>query len=302
MGHAVGMRKLGSLLLIETESQWRTMAARLPRLHAAGIQAEMVEAKHLAELEPLLDARRLLGACYHEHEGQVSPFALLSAFVYQARKRGLTLHPDAEVTGLVTRGGRITGVRTRQRDFSAGAVILCTGAWTPALGQMLGRIWRIPHVHGQALVTEAAPGLTLRNHIASAAFFEDAQNENKAAAAVLAISQTAEGHFLLGEAARLTDDLDALATPAGLTAIARLVARYFPTLQTLRLLRGWAASVAFTSDGLPFLGPVAGLTNLFMATAFKSTVIITPLVGRLMAQLVTTGRTDIDIAAFSPNR
>lgn len=298
----VGLRKLGSLLLIENEAQWQMMAARLPHLHAAGIQAEMVQAKHLAELEPLLDARRLLGACYHEHEGQVNPFALLTAFVNQARQRGLTLHPGVEVTGLVARGGRIMGARTRQRDFSAGAVILCTGAWTPVLGQMLGQTWQIPHVHGQALVTEAAPGLTLRNHIASAAFFEDAQGENEAAAAVLAISQTADGHFLLGEAARLTDDLGTRATPAGQTAIARLVARYFPALQRLRALRGWAAAVAFTPDGLPFLGPVAGLTHLFLATAFKSTVIVTPLVGRLVAQLVTTGRTDIDIAAFSPSR
>ena len=32
------------------------MAARLPRLHAAGIRAEMAPAERLAEIEPLLDA------------------------------------------------------------------------------------------------------------------------------------------------------------------------------------------------------------------------------------------------------
>jgi len=301
----LGLRKLGSLLLIENEAQWRMMAARLPRLRAAGIHAELVVAKHLPELEPLLDASRLLGACYHESEGQVNPFALLAAFVSKARNRGLALHLGTEVTGLATRGGRIQGVRTSQGDFSAPAVVLCTGAWTPALGRMLGRDWRIPHVHGQALVTEAAPDLRLRNHIASAAFFEDVQGETNADPAenaVLAISQTAEGHFLLGEAANRTDDLGVRATPAGQIAIARLIARYFPPLRWLRVLRGWAAAVAFTHDGLPFLGPVAELEGLILATAFKSTVIVTPLVGHLVAQLLTDGRTDLNIAPFSPDR
>jgi len=300
----VGLRKLGGLLLIETESQWQMMAARLPRLHAAGIQAELVEADHLPELEPLLDPTSVLGACYHEHEGQVNPFALTGAYVNQAQNLGLTLHLGSEITSFATRSGRIHGVRTSQGDFSAATAILCTGAWTPTIGKMLGRNWDIPHVHGQALVTEAAPHLRLRNHIASAAFFEDvhdAEDAVSAESAALAISQTAEGHFLLGEAAKTTAELGSTATPTGQAAIARLSARHFPALQQVRVLRGWAAPVAFTHDGLPFLGPVAGLDGLIVATAFKSTVIVTPLVGRIVADLVVNGYTNDNIIPFSPD-
>ena len=135
----VGRRKLGSLLLIETESQWQTMAARLPRLHAAGIPAELVTSAHLPELEPLLDPTTVLGACYYEHEGQVNPFKLLHAFVRRGREQGLTLHLGVEVTGLDIAGGRVQGVRTSQGEFSAGVVVLCTGAWTESLGWTLGR-------------------------------------------------------------------------------------------------------------------------------------------------------------------
>jgi sarcosine oxidase subunit beta len=305
LGRPVGLRKLGGLLLIETESQWRMMAARLPQLHAAGIRAEMVAADQLPELEPLLDPTTVLGACYHEHEGQVNPFALMSAYVNKARSLGLTLYLDAEITDFATRSGRIQGVRTSQDDFSASTVILCTGAWTPAIGRMLGRTWDIPHVHGQALVTEAAPHLRLKNHIASAAFFEDVHGEDDAVSAesaVLAISQTAEGHFLLGEAAKTTAELGSTATPTGQAAIAHLSARHFPALRDLRVLRGWAAPVAFTNDGLPFLGSVDGLDGLILATAFKSTVIVTPLVGRIVTDLVVNNYTNTVITPFSPDR
>lgn len=297
----VGYREIGGLLLIETESQWQLMANRLPALHAAGIAAELVPAERLPEIEPLLDPTSVLGACYHPYEGQVYPFALMGAYIRRGRERGLALHTQTTVTGFALSGGRLTGVTTDRGPFSAGTVILTTGAWTPQLGQLLGRRWQVPHVHGQAIVTEPTERL-LRNHIASAAFFEEMHDAGDGAGAVLAISQATHGHFLLGEAGVVTDDLGTTATAAGQTAIAALVGRYFPALRRLRVLRGWATPVAFTGDGLPFLGPVGGIDGLILATAFKSTVIVTPLVGETVAKLVTGGRTGLDLSPFSPDR
>ena len=307
LGCSVGYRRVGSLLLIETAAQWQIMAARLPALHAAGIRAELVPAESLAELEPLLDRRVVLGACYHADEGQVSPFLFMAAFLREGRRHGLAVHPHTEVTGFDLAGGRLTGLRAGDAHFSAGVTILTTGAWTPPLGRLLGRDglnrWAIPHVHGQALVTERSD-LRLNNHLSSAAFFE-AMHEGAGDAppgAVLAVAQTADGHFLLGEAGIITDDLGAQATLRGQAAIAREVGRFLPALASVRVLRGWAAPVAFTDDGLPFLGPVADLPGLILATAFKSTVVVTPLVGDAIAQLVCTGQSDLDLTPFSPDR
>jgi glycine/D-amino acid oxidase-like deaminating enzyme len=309
LGCSVGYRSVGSLLLIETEPQWQLMAARIPLLRAVGIQAELVPAERLAELEPLLDRRAVLGACYHPDEGQVSPFAFMAAYLRRGRQAGLSIHPHTEVTGFDILSGRMRGLIARDEQFSSDTVILTSGAWTPSLGRLLGRVWRIPHVHGQALVTERSD-LRLRNHLASAAFFESMHDEPAdasagavvTAGAVLAVSQTADGHFLLGEAGVITDDLGTHSTSAGQAAIAREVTRFLPTLSRLRVLRGWAAPVAFTGDGRPFLGPVDGLPGLILATAFKSTVIVAPLIGSTLAQLVCEGRTDLDLAAFSPDR
>ena len=299
LGCSVGYRPLGSLLLIETENQWHTMQARLPALHAAGINAEMVSADHVSELEPLLDHRSVLGACYYSTEGQVNPFGLMWAYVQKGQEQGLVFHTHTEVAGFDLHGGKVRRLHTNRGDFSAGVVILCTGAWTTRLGQQLGRQWGIQHVHGQAVVTETT-SLRLQNHIASAAFFEEMGEA--ASEAVLAISQTAHGNFLLGEVGQVTTDLGIAATPNGQTAIAALVGKHFPQLQRLRVLRGWAAPVAFTTDGLPYFGPVADVSGLILATAFKSTVIVTPLAGETIAQLVIDGRTTLDLTPFSPDR
>jgi D-hydroxyproline dehydrogenase subunit beta len=303
LGCSVGYRRVGSLLLIESEVQWQLMAARIPLLRAVGMRAELVPAERLAELEPLLDRRAVLGACYHPDEGQVWPFAFMAAYLRRGRQGGLSVHPQTEVTGFDIRNSRVRGLLTREGQFSSDTVILTSGAWTPGLGRLLGRNWGIPHVHGQALITERSD-LALRNHLSSAAFFESMHDEpvDAPAGAVLAVSQTADGHFLLGEAGVITDDLGTHSTWAGQAAVAREVTRFLPSLARLRVLRGWAAPVAFTADGLPFLGPVNGLPGVILATAFKSTVIVAPLIGSMVAQLVCEGRTDLDLAPFSPDR
>jgi sarcosine oxidase subunit beta len=303
LGCSLGYRRIGGLLLIETEPQWQKMAARLPALQAAGIAAELVPASRLSELEPLLDSTRVLGACYHADEGQLYPFALVWAYLRRACASGLTIHTHCEVTGLQVKGGQIRGVSTNQGEFSTGVVVLAAGAWTSDLGRSLGRTWNIPHVHGQAIVTERVDR-SLNNHIASAAFFEDIHEEadKPGPAAVLAISQSTHGNFLLGEAGVVGDSLGTEVTPGGQAAIAGLAVRFFPALRHLRVLRGWAAPVAFTTDNLPFFGPVGGISGLILAAAFKSTVIVTPLVGEIVTQLAVEGHTDFDLAPFSPDR
>lgn len=298
-----GYRTRGSLLVIENEAQWRVMAARLPALRRAGIAAELVPAERLPEIEPLLDPRATLGACYYPHEGQVWPFHFMQAYLRAGRRCGLALHRETEVTGFELAGGRLVGLRTTRGLFSAPVAVLTTGSWTAGLGRLLGCAWDIRNIHGQALVTEPA-GVALRNHLSSAAFFEamgDAEAGGRVKA-VLAVGQSPYGNLLLGEAGAGSEHLGAEATRAGQAAIAEEAARFLPHARRLRVLRGWAAPVAHTPDGRPYLGPVDGIDGLILAAAFKSTVIITPVVSRLVAQLVVSGRPELDLSAFSPQR
>ncbi len=300
--HKVGLRQIGGLLPIENETQWKIMAARLEVLHSAGIPAELVPAGRLIEVEPLIDPRGLLGGLYHAGEGQVDPFRLIWSYLVQARRRGLKEHYYTPVTGFMIQNDSLKGIVTPNGRYSAGCVVLCTGANTRQLGRLLGREWDIHYVLGQALATEPVE-LALRNHLASASFFEPAEDSQKGSVrANFALSQSPHGNLLLGEAMYEANHFQRHVPVQSLPAIAACVQRYFPSFLKLRVLRGWSAPVAHTSDSCPLLGPVAGLPGLYLAAAFRSTVIVTPLVGETVAQLVTQGRCKINIDPFSPER
>jgi sarcosine oxidase, subunit beta len=299
----VGLRRIGGLLLIENKAQWKLMESRLGALWAAGISSELVPAQRLREVEPFIDPAHLLGGLYHADEGQVDPFQLMRGYLVQARRRGLRECYFTEVTGFEVQNGRLRGIVTTEGRFSAGSVILCTGAYTRRLGRELGRDWDIHNVLGQAMVTEpVAP--VLRNHLSTAAFFqEEASGEAGAVHASFAVGQSPHGHLLLGEGMYEAGHFQRHVPAQSFPAVAACVLSYFPpSFRRLRVWRGWSAPVAGTSDGRPLLGPVAGVEGLYLATAFRSTVIVTPLAGEIMAQLVTQGKCVLNIDDFLPER
>ena len=78
--------------------------------------------------------------------------------------------------------------------------------------------------------------------------------------------------------------------------------RRLPRLKQTTILRSWGIPVAHTTDQRPLLGPVESIENLFVAAAQKSTIVLTPIVGEVIAKMITGQAIDPRFADFSPSR
>jgi glycine/D-amino acid oxidase-like deaminating enzyme len=299
------LRTLGSLLIAEAESQVPGLRTRAETLRQAGVSVEWLSPAALAHLEPSLDVTQTCGALYNPNEAQINPFKLIWAFIQRARQQGLRLLFHTPVEDFIVAGDTVQGVVTPQGRLQSKITILATGAWGAVLGQKLGLQIPVKHVHGQAAVTGYV-GNVLTNYISSAAFFESVHHRDDLAnsnpKAVLAIAPTVHGNLLLGEAGEEVAHFDYSVCPDSVLAISELTLRFLPRLRSAQILRSWGVPVAFTTDDKPFVGPVEGLEGLLLALAFKSTVVITPLIGQTIAQLVTEGYSDLDISPFLLSR
>jgi sarcosine oxidase subunit beta len=296
----LGYRKAGSLLLIENEGQQALMAARVTKLHEAGLQAELLDQDALIQLEPNLSPNTVQGGLYHPHEGQLNPFKLVHAYALRGQEAGLEVRPHTAVTKLKTENGRITGVVTQAGPLSAGVVVLATGAWTRAVGRTAGVEIPASRVHGEAVITEALPP-AVSNAMSSASFFEEADNPEGTVVA-LALNQRMEGNVMLGEAVTTTLRLNREVAEASVAAIALEGARRLPDLKQASIIRCWGIPVAHTADNCPLLGPLEALENLYVAAALKSTIVLTPMVGEIMTDMILGREIDPQLEAFSPSR
>jgi glycine/D-amino acid oxidase-like deaminating enzyme len=204
------------------------------------------------------------------------------------------------VTEITTQNGKVTGVNTPSEHFSAKYVVLATGAWTHRLGLTAAVNIPASWVRGEAIITESIPP-SIANAMSSASFFEEAASSNGTVVA-LALKQRPEGNVMLGEAITPTTRFARQVAAASVSGIALEGQLRLPRLRDAAILRSWGIPVAHTADNSPLLGPVQAVENLFVAAALKSTIVLTPIAGKIMADMITGRPVDPRLMSFSPSR
>jgi sarcosine oxidase subunit beta len=121
----------------------------------------------------------------------------------------------------------------------------------------------------------------------------------------LSFKQFANGSVLIGGGFRGTADPDrnlARVDVRGLAASARTAAAIFPIIRGASIVRSWAGIEGFTPDGIPVIGP-SDMANAFHAFGFCGHGFqLGPIVGGIIADLVTTGQSALPIDAFRIDR
>jgi glycine oxidase len=274
----------GILRVALSEDEERELRQRLEWQRSLGLPLEWVDGEALRRLEPRLAPAR--GALYSPQEHQVSAGRLTQALAQAAARRGAVLHQGVAVTGLLTNGRRATGVRTPSGKVSGGQVVLAAGPWTGAFARRLGVPLPVRPVRGQMLAL-ADFALPLRHIVWGEAAY---------------LVPKANGFLFVG--ATVEDvGFRSTTTVRGQRGLERGARGLVPSLAHGEVASSWAALRPGSPDGLPILGPVPGWDGLSVASGhYRNGILLAPITGRLMAQLLTEGKTEVSLAPFSPSR
>ncbi|MDP4797023.1 MAG: FAD-binding oxidoreductase, partial [Rhodospirillales bacterium] len=224
-------------------------------------------------------------------DGAADPMRTTQAFYRKAQSLGVRFRLGERVLGLVRTHGRWT-VQTDRGQHNADQVINCAGAWGDQIAAMIGD--PVP-LEAQALtmmVTERVrPFLTPVIGLASRK---------------LSFKQTSTGTLLIGGAHLGMADRDkgiAEPDPVKMAISAATVTDAFPLIRNVRVARSWAGLEGVTPDQIPVIGPSPAADGAFHAFGFSAHGFqLGPVVGRIIAELVSDGRSNLPISAFRVDR
>lgn len=298
LGYGFEWRRIGNVMLVETEHYWQEWAAQSALLAARGIPAEMWDAQTLQEAEPAVRTDDLLGAAWCL-EGHVNPLKYCWAYARAARRYGAEIHTQEPVISLERRGALLTGVRTQQGVYSAGQVLVATGAWTADVLRTVGVELPLKSTNAMAMISEKLPPV-LNNHVGVGNFYETIHK--KARAVALGVLQFLNGTLYIAEAVEMGTQVRMEATPWGPPGMAQALLERVPSLAKARVIRSWAAPSPFLEDEQPGVGYVPGFDNLFLATCFHLHITTVPVLTDIIACMMRDEPTEVDVTAFSPAR
>ncbi len=143
----------------------------------------------------------------------------------------------------------------------------------------------------------------LNNDITAGSFYEKKQfDPSKSLITNMIVEQSGHGNLLLGESVFGSSYHDIRVSVSSFPSISSCELEYFPLFMSVRILLIWSTIVASTKNDLSVLDPVAKLQGLFIATAFLFTLIVAPMVGKIIFQLIATNTNKLDVQAFLPER
>jgi glycine oxidase len=259
---------------------------------AARFGATLIDPAEALQLEPALSPE-IRAALQVTRDHRVNNRLLAQALLGGAVAAGVTFRTANPVTALLARQGRASGVRLASGDrIAAGEVVLAAGAWTGALDG-LPRPLPVRPVKGQMFAVDSrapAPGqapLALRRVIYGSGCYVIPRDDGR----ILVGATVEEAGFHKGP------------TPRGIAQLMSAAMRVIPALADLPLVETWAGFRPATPDHLPIIGRDPVLRGLLYATGhFRNGILLAPVTACAIAGLVTSGRSDIDIAAFGVER
>ncbi len=261
----------------------QALARRLKALARRRRGIEWLEGSDLQKLEPALDPS-LLGAAWCEADADLNPGLLTKAFSGAAKKLGTTVRPQTMMTGFLGRGPRVEGVSTNLGDVHADAVVLAAGPWTGMLSQRLGVRLSTPPMRGQMLAYRSAA-------IRHAIWGEDGYLVPKPRGVIFAGATIEDVGFRKGT------------TERALAGLRRMAGALVPELSRAKVAQSWSGLRPGSPDGLPIIGRFPGRENVYLATGhFRNGILLAPITGSLVSDLVLTGRADRRLRPFSPGR
>lgn len=245
----------------------------------AGLRCDWLEPDDVAERFPGA-APQCRGALFSPEDGTVDPAALTAALLADARRLGVTMLPE-RVVRVVIAGGAATGVALADRTIGAEHVVIAAGAWSPQI-EGLPRLLPVEPVRGQMAAAPwpggTPPAILYCDH-----------------GYVLARG----GEALMGSTMERVG-FDGRVTDAGIAEIVGGATRLLPAIAAARPTRTWAGLRPVTPDGRPIIGADPETPGLWFATGHgRNGILLAALTGDVIADLLTKGATDVEIAPLA---
>jgi sarcosine oxidase subunit beta len=269
-----------------TEAEVAAAHARIAMQQAVGLDVRWVESDEFDAMNPALAPGRTRGSSYSPSDGYIDPPRNVLAYTAAILAAGVRVCERTAFTGLLIEGGRVVGVRTSAGDVATSRVVLTGGPTLAAVGQAAGV--RIPTsgARHQVVVTEPHPDfapdrLPMGFDLMAGIYW-----------------RPCEGGVLWGMSNPEEEPGEATEFDAAYFETMRArMATLLPTTAKVGLRKTWAATIDFTPDHLPILGPAIGADGVIEGTTVAAPgghgMMWGPGVAKVAADLALSGTTDV---------
>jgi sarcosine oxidase, subunit beta len=285
LGYESGYRPQGYLFLATKPAHLEYLKTNYKCQRSMGLDTvELLPASEIKHRFPQMSCDDVLGASFCSTDGFVDPYMAMNGLMDKAKEQGATLWKSAEVTAIDTDAEGVATVHTSRGSISTRRAINCAGAWSRSVAAMVGLDLPVTPLKRMLVPTEP-----FADFPHTAPMIIDMSNG-------FHFRPESLGFLLAWNDAEEIRDFDTNFDPAFVEKILFRAAERVPCFENLAVnpKRCWAGLYEMTPDHHPVLGPSDEVKGFYFANGFSGHgVMHAPSTGKILADLITTGKTDL---------
>jgi len=302
--HSAGLRINGALSIAQTESRWQELQRQATTAQLYDVDLKILNKEVIKKDYPMMYVEDLKGGILMPEDGAADPSGVTHMLAKGARQSGAKIYEQSSVETILTKNGRVHGVRVNGNVIECEYVVLATGMWSRQIGEKIGVSIPLYPAEHFYVITEPIEDLpkklpVIRDFDSSIYFKEDAGKlligifEGKSIPAFDKTNKVPED-FSFGEFPENFEHFEPYLEKS---------MKRFPILETVGIRKFFAGPESFTPDTNSLLGEVPEVKNLFVSCGLNSIGIGSGGgVGKVTAEWMMTGHINEDIFNYDIKR
>ena len=274
----------GILYIFLTEAEKKNWEGLAQRRLKNGYSAEILSSEDAQALEPSI-SKKILGGVYFPDDAQVRNPRLVRALARAATKLGTKFLTGYSVNQFLFDGNQVIGVKSSGGHIFGDQFVIAAGPWSHQVTDFLDVNLPVKPAKGQMIIAETAEPIINRPIHGLETY----------------IVPRADGKLWVG--ATVEDaGFDDRTTLSGIHQILESAIQLVPALAKKTLLKT-SAGLRPKGRGKPYLGRLTKYNNVIVASGhYKNGILLAPITGKLIAELITQDNTSLSLEPFSINQ
>src|SRR5208282_3582566 len=284
LGYPCDYRPQGYLFCATSEKHIAYLRTNYEKQVAMGLKnVQLVAGDEIRSRFPQLRGDDIVGGSFCSTDGFVDPYSAMTGFMSWAADHGATLLKNAPVVSISRRDGGFEIATTRE-FVSARTVVNCAGPWAAEIARMVSITLPVEPLRRMLVPTEPFDQFP---H--TAPMIVDMSNG-------FHFRPESRGFLLAWNDPEETPGYKTEFEPAFVEKILTRAADRVPVFENVEVnpKRAWAGLYEMTPDHHPILGESPDVPGFFFANGFSGHgVMHSPATGKILSDLILTGKTDL---------
>ena len=136
--HSAGLRLNGALSIAQNKGRWQELQRQATTAQLYDVDVRILDKDQITKDYPIINTDKVIGGILMPGDGSADPSGVTHMLAKGARMEGAQIFEKSPVDEILTKKGKICGVKVNGQKIDCEYVVLASGMWSRQIGERAG--------------------------------------------------------------------------------------------------------------------------------------------------------------------